>query len=106
MGDEDQIVVDPLFVGLTRPATAFGVPYSGVVMEALLVAVVFLAIGNPLYLLLIVPIHLILFAVGSHDPGIFDSILMWVKTAGRCRNKKFWNGAASFAPGKTKKWTK
>lgn len=103
---EEQIVVDPLFVGLTRPATVWGVPYTGVVIEALIVSIVFLAVGNPLYLLLAVPIHGILYAIGSHDPGIFDSIGMSAKTIWRCRNARFWNGAASFAPGAIKKWTK
>lgn len=108
MGSEEQdtITVDPLFVGLTRPATVYGVPYTGVVIEGLLVAVVFLAVGNPLYMLLVVPTHLILYAIGAQDPGIFDSIGMSAKTTWRCRNKAFWNGAASFSPGKTKKWTK
>jgi type IV secretion system protein VirB3 len=105
-GEEQRIVVDPLFVGLTRPATMWGVPYTGVVIEVLLVAIVFLAMGNPLYLLLALPIHGILYAIGSHDPGIFDSIAMSAKTVWKCRNAGFWNGAASFAPGVIKKWPK
>lgn len=102
---EDQIIVDPLFVGMTRPATVWGVPYSAVVIEAIIVSVIFLAIGNPLYLLLAVPIHGVLYLIGSADPGVFDSLMMWVKTTGRCLNTRFW-GAASFSPGSVKKWTK
>lgn len=105
-GDEQRIVVDPLFVGLTRPATMWGVPYTGVVIEVLIVAIIFLAIGNPLYLLLVIPIHGVLYAIGAHDPGIFDSIAMSAKTSWKCRNRRFWNGAASFSPKSMKKWTK
>lgn len=103
--EEQTIVVDPLFVGMTRPATVWGVPYSAVVIEGILVAIIFLAANNPLYLLLAVPIHGVLYLIGAADPGIFDSIFMWAKTNARCLNLQFW-GAASFSPGSMKKWTK
>ena len=101
---EDMVVVDPLFVGMTRPATVWGVPYTAVAMESVVVAIVFLAMGNPLYLLLAVPIHGILYLIGSSDSGVFDSIMVWIQTSARCMNRAFW-GAASFSPGKVKKWT-
>jgi len=102
-GSDDTIAVDKLFVGMTRPATVWGVPYTAVAMESMAVAIIFLAAGNPLYLLLAVPMHGILYLVGSSDPGVFDSIMVWVQTAARCMNSRFW-GAASFAPGKANKW--
>ena len=105
MEDSDEIIkVDTLFVGMTRPATVWGVPYTAVAMEAMAVAIIFLAIGNPLYLLLAVPIHGVLYLVGSSDPGVFDSIMVWVQTTARCLNTRYW-GASSFSPGTTKKWT-
>ncbi len=84
------VYTDPLFVGLTRPATMWGVPYMAFVIEFMATTLIFLAAGNPLYLLLVVPIH---------------AIFMWIKTLGRCRNTRFW-GAASFSPLATTKWTK
>lgn len=101
-GTQD-IYIDPLFVGLTRPATMWGVPYFGFVIEFMVTVIVFLAVGNPLYLLLVVPVHGIMYLVTANDPGVFDSILVWMKTIGRCMNKGFW-GAASFSPLPTKKW--
>lgn len=103
--EDEMIVVDPLFVGMTRPATVLGVPYAAVVIEGILVAIIFLAANNPLYLLLALPMHGVLYLIGSADPGIFDSMFMWAKTTARCLNARFW-GAASFSPGSVKKWIK
>lgn len=94
---------DPLFVGLTRPATMWGVPYHAFVVEFMTTTLIFLAVGNPLYLLLAVPIHGVLYLVTAHDPGAINAIFMWMQTIGRCRNSRFW-GAASFSPLATKKW--
>lgn len=104
MEDSEVLIeVDTLFVGMTRPATAWGVPYTAVAMEAVATAIVFLAIGNPLYLLIVLPIHGVLYLIAAADPGVFDTIAVWMQTTARCMNTRFW-GAASFAPGKTKKW--
>jgi type IV secretion system protein VirB3 len=101
-GAED-IYTDELFVGLTRPAIMLGIPLTAFVIEFMATAMIFLAAGNPLYLLLAVPIHAVLYAISAHDPGAFDAIFMWIKTLGRSRNSRFW-GAASFAPLTHKKW--
>ena len=65
------VTVDPLFVGLTRPATIFGIPYGAFVVEFVLVAIVFLAVGDIFYLLLIVPLHGVLYLVGGHNHAAF-----------------------------------
>jgi type IV secretion system protein VirB3 len=96
---------DPLFVGLTRPAMMWGIPYMAFVIEFLLTTLIFLAVGNPLYLTLAAPIHGVLFLISANDPGVFGSIFIWMKTIGRCRNARFW-GAASFSPLPTQKWRK
>lgn len=97
------VYTDPLFVGLTRPATMVGIPYTAFVIEVMATTLIFLAVGNPLYLALAVPIHGALYLISANDPGIFNSIFVWMKTIGRCRNSRFW-GAASFSPLLTKKW--
>ena len=103
-GTQD-IYTDVLFVGLTRPTTMWGIPYSAFVIEFMTTALVFLAVGNPLYLLLGVPIHAVLYLISANDPGAFDAILIWLRTIGRCRNAKFW-GAAIFSPMTHRKWDK
>lgn len=97
MRNTKDLSVDILFVALTRPATMWGIPYMAFIIEFMLVTLVFLATGNFFYLLIIVPLHGILYLVSAHDPAIFDSLYVWSKTTGRCRNSRFW-GAASFSP--------
>lgn len=99
--DAPDVYADPLFVGLTRPAMLFGVPYGACVAEGILAMCLFLATSNPFYLLVVLPSHAILYLVSAHDPGIFSSIEVWAKTVGRCRNRRFWR-AASFSPTATR----
>lgn len=100
--DEQTLTVDPLFVAMTRPATVLGVPYVAFVAEIVVSAMVFLAIGNPLWIAIVFPIHGILYLISVNDPSIFFSIAMWVKTNGKCLNTAYW-GAASFSPLPVKK---
>jgi len=99
------VQVDPLFVGLTRPATAAGIPYFAFVIEVMASVLVFLAVGNPLYLLIGIPIHGVLYLISSSDPWAFDTIFAWLKSTSRCQNRFFW-GSATFSPLPTKKWAK
>ncbi|MDC6409561.1 type IV secretion system protein VirB3 [Xylella fastidiosa subsp. multiplex] len=99
------VYTDALFVGLTRPATILGISYIACVGEFMATALIFLGVGNPLYLALALPIHAILYLVSANDPKIFGSMYMWLRTNGRCRNLLFWR-ASSFSPLATKKWEK
>lgn len=94
---------DTLFVGLTRPTMVLGVPYLAFVGEVVCFSILFINAASIMHLLIIVPIHGVLYLIGANDPGIFDSLYMWTKTYGRCRNMRFW-GAASFSPLTMRKW--
>ena len=100
-GDEE-LITEPLFVGLTRPATLLGVPYIAFVLNVMAVAIIFLAAGSPLFLLLAIPIHGILYAVSADDPGRFSALYVWTVTVGLCQNRFFWK-AASVSPLSKKK---
>lgn len=101
--DDHDVETDPLFVGMTRPATIGGVPYVAFWIEYMVTCIIFLAVGDPFYLLIAAPIHSVLYLISAHDPGVFSSMAIWIMTKGRCRNTRFW-GAASFTPLPTKKW--
>lgn len=103
MSDED-VHKDTLFVGLTRPTTALGIPYKAFVIEVVGTAIFFIASGDPLNLLVAAPIHGILYLIAAKDPNIFHALALWLKTFGRCPNERFW-GAASFSPLSTSKWS-
>lgn len=98
-----EIHSDPLFVGLTRVPVVMGVPYAAFIVEVMVAGLINIIVGNPLYMLLVLPIHAVLYLVSIKDPGVFAEIAVWFKTNGRCLNKGFW-GAASFSPLETNKW--
>lgn len=97
MHDED-LQTDPLFAGLTRPATVAGVPLTAFVIEALIVIVAFLASHNIFTFLLAIPLHGALYALSAKDPGIFHELLLAAQTNAPVQNRSVWDGAASFSP--------
>lgn len=105
MEDSNDITSDMLFVGLTRPATMWGVPYAAFMFNVMFSAVAFLAANNVFFMLLCVPAHFIMYLVTYSDPYAIENILMWIKTDGRCMNRQFW-GATTYSPLSVKKWKK
>lgn len=103
--DQEDVMTDDLFVGLTRPATMWGIPYHAFIVEFMVTTLVFLAVGNPLYLLLAAPIHGVLYLISSSNPRVFGEIAIWMAVNSRCVNSRFW-GAPSFSPRNTRKWAK
>lgn len=95
---EEELTLDPLFVGMTRPAAAFGVPYGALVGEGLFVILVFLLTSNPLYLLIVFPIHGTLVLMSAHDPGVYGCLWIWLQTTARRRNLSIWGSVSSVAP--------
>jgi len=101
----DKIHKDILFVAMTRVPTILGVPYVAFVLELVFASVTNVLVGNPLYALLVLPVHAVFYLVSARDAGIFAEIEVWTKTIGRCLNKRFW-GAGSFSPVVIRKWKK
>jgi type IV secretion system protein VirB3 len=98
------IHIDQLFVGLTREPTLLGIPYFAFIIEMMSTVLIFLGTGNPFVLLVGVPIHGITYLISAGNPGVFASMFLWLKTNGRCRNTRFWNGAASLSPLRIQRW--
>lgn len=103
MSESQALRLDILFVGLTRVPMILGVPYAAFVLEFMVATIANIVTGNPLYMLVLVPIHAVFYLVSLHDPGIFSEMLAWMKTIGRCLNGRFWQ-AASFSPLRVRKW--
>ena len=86
---------DPLFVGATRPATLFRVSYSGVILNIMLVMSLFMNLGgNPLYLLIAIPVHLVMAILTIQEPRYFELLGAWMKTVALVRFRRFWKGAS------------
>jgi type IV secretion system protein VirB3 len=82
--------VDPVFLGLTRPAMYLGVTHSFFVLNLLVCLIGFLAAHSWIALLLAVPIHGLGYLACLHEPRIFDLVLTRAARCGRCRNRRFW----------------
>lgn len=102
-GTEKEIHQDELFLGLTRPTTVWGVPYTAFIVEVMFTTLLFLAVGDPFYMLLIVPMHFFMYALSATDPKYFEVMAVWLKTSAKCQNSKHW-GSVTFSPKTTKKW--
>lgn len=82
--------VDPLFVGLTRPAMVFGVTYSYFIVTVMITAIGFLGTNSLFFFLAAVPIHGLGYAGCAYDPRIFDLTLKRFSKCPPVRNAGFW----------------
>ena len=90
---------DTLYLGLTRPATKFGVTLEALVFCIFVSGMVFFLKQNPLYFAVVVPLHGICFLVEKNEPRAFRLLLIWLRTAGACSlvTKRYW-GASTRDP--------
>jgi type IV secretion system protein VirB3 len=88
-----------LFVGMTRPAMALGVPYVAVLGNALVTLELFLVTRNLLWLCAAGPIHLATLLVCVSEPRFFELLQVWVVARQRARFRRAsrW-GAVSYGP--------
>jgi type IV secretion system protein VirB3 len=93
------LLIDPLFVGATRPPMRWGVSYVALLVNMVFTMEVFLLSKNLLTLLLALPIHGICALLCARDARFFDLALLWVRTRlpALVGNYWFWR-AGSYAP--------
>jgi len=77
MDSEPGVIADTLFLGITRPALALGVPYAALLANALLTLELFLATKNLLCLLLCLPLHGLAWLACLAEPRFFDLVAVW-----------------------------
>lgn len=96
---QEGIVVDPLFVGPTRPSTIWGVTYPAWLINVMVTMEIFVFTQNLLWLLLFIPIHLIFWLISLKDPRIFELLGLWGPTKGFALlgNFRVWR-AATYTP--------
>lgn len=93
------IMVEPLFVGATRPAMRWGVTYSALLCNLVLTMELFLASRNLCMLVSCIPLHVLCATMCMRDPRYFDLVLLWL----RLRlprlpgNRGYWGGS-SYSP--------
>lgn len=79
----DGVTADPLFVGVTRPAMALGVPYSALLINAFVTLESFLVTRNLLCLLIAGPLHGLAWLVCLAEPRSFELLAVWGQTRAR-----------------------
>ena len=93
------LATDPLFVGATRPPMRWGVTYSALLFNLVLVMEAFLVTKNLLMLLLALPIHGICALLCARDARFFDLVLLYGRTRlpAAFANLRQWK-ASSYSP--------
>ncbi len=93
------LMVDPLFVGATRPPMRWGVTYSALLFNMVFTLEAFLLTKNLLALLLCLPIHGVCVLLCARDARFFDLLLLWARTRlpAWFANYRVW-AASSYSP--------
>ena len=86
-------------MGATRPPMRWGVTYSALLMNAVVVMEIFLLTKNLLVLLLAAPIHGVCALLCARDPRFFDLALLWGRTRipALLANARIWK-SSSYSP--------
>lgn len=90
MSHQENLDMDILFAGATRPAMMFGVTYSFAILNGMFSLLLFLAVANPFYIAVAIPGHMIGYLVCIKDPRTFEVFFVWLQTMAKCRNRMFW----------------
>jgi type IV secretion system protein VirB3 len=93
------LVLDPLFLGVTRPPMRWGVTYTALIVNMVCTMEIFVLSRNLLTLLIAVPIHGICALLCSRDPKFFELAAAWCRTRlpALVSNYSFWS-ASSYSP--------
>jgi type IV secretion system protein VirB3 len=93
------VTADTLFVGVTRPAMALGVPYAALLANAFVTLELFLVTRNLLWLLVAVPLHGLAWLVCLAEPRAFELLAVWGQVRARAgfRGRQLWR-AISYGP--------
>jgi type IV secretion system protein VirB3 len=93
------LIIDPLFVGATRPPMRWGVTYVALLTNMVFTMEVFLLTKNLLTLLLAIPIHGLCALLCARDARFFDLALLWSRTRlpALAGNYQLWR-ASSYSP--------
>lgn|GEM_PF-738261 len=96
-GYRPPLTCDVLFVGLTRPALAFGVPYAALLFNAMLTLELFLLTRNLLCVLFCLPLHGLTWLACLAEPRFFELTLLWGQVrVGTRHERRVW-GTLSYS---------
>lgn len=99
MSESGGLIIDPLFVGATRPPMRWGVTYSALLFNMVFTMEAFLLTKNLLILPSCAPIHGVCMLLCARDARFFDLTLLWARTRlpALFANLRLWR-AGSYCP--------
>ena len=95
--DDENVEMDPLFLGMTRPPMVMGVTYTFFVINGMVTTITFLALNNLFAFLVGIPVHIIGYLLCLKDPRIFDIWRVRLLKTPVTRNRSFWR-TNSYSP--------
>lgn len=99
MDGENGINVDGLAVGLTRPSTVLGVPYTAAVLNLIVSIEAVIWTQKLQWFLVCVPVHGIFALITLHDPRAFEVLALWMRTSlGTLIATRWYWSASSYSP--------
>jgi len=87
-----KVFADPVYLGLTRPATVVGLPYGYVLFSITVTMFTLMGLQNPGALILSVPLYGLGRWVCHYDIRQFSIIGRWCVLRAGCMNGFFWGG--------------
>lgn len=95
--NDDEPLLTPLVIGLTKSPTLMGVPYMAIVLIVGMTVIGWIAL-NSIWMIWIAPVsYLTLFFLCSWDAKILNVLQVVMQKTPRTRNKSFW-GVNSYGP--------
>ncbi len=83
--------IDPLFLGLTRPAMLFGVTYPFVLLNGMTCLLYFIFQGDFIAFILLVVFHGIGYIICSKEPLAVELLMTRSAKCSKCRNRSFYH---------------
>ena len=88
----NELKVDPLFVGLTRPPMLFGVSYNFAVANGFICMLLYISYADIRFFALMFPIHAFGYYLCSKEPLFIELFRIKAQKCSKCVNKIYHKG--------------
>ena len=97
MSNDDKVVADPLFLGLTRPPMVFAVSYKLAALNMLSSLLTFITTGDFFYLLVLMPtLHGLFYLLCLKEPRAIELLITKNSKCSICKNMSNYNNTNSY----------
>lgn len=91
-----KVGLDPLFLGLTRPALLFGVSFIFFGLNMMSTLIYFVATSDFKVILLTAGLHIFGMAITKKEPLAVEMLMLRIQKFNMCRNRNFYGGVNSY----------